>query len=87
MTCWHSAVWLIRVEGNRSGALPTRPAGNGSWHVVSPKTHQEREGSNKVLGGTDKNYSTKTAAINKQEQAAAQSLGPFCFQYRGRFWS
>lgn len=86
MTCWHSAVWLIRVEGNISGVLPTLPAGNGSWHVVSPKTCQEREGSYKVLGDTDKNHAWKTAAIKQQKQAVAQSLGPFYFQYRGRFW-
>lgn len=87
--CWDSVAWPYRVEGNRSGVLPTLPAGNGSWHVVAPKICQKRERPQRALGGIDKNCAGRLQQLNsrnkKQPSDQARSLGPFYFQHRASF--
>jgi len=58
--------------GSKSRVLPRLPAGNGSWHVVAPKTRQERERSQRALGSIDKNHAQETAAMKQHEQEAVQ---------------
>lgn len=59
------------------------PAGNGSWHVISPKTCQEGKRSQRILDSIDKKHAREIAVIKQWQQAAVQDTnsipGPILF--------